>query len=191
MEIYLGFVMVVMIGFGIYMFCKKGKEQKKRKAITYAQFLNEEGFIISKTQEIGNRTLYVDDVHKQWTVVKGFALVQDPIIYTYSDLIEFEVFEDGESIAKERDGGLLFGGHLTVVGGSRQKKVKKICTNLQVRIIVNDLENPEIVIPLINKEVRTDTFYYKKKFEIAEKLATVLTDIKNDDYNEEKSNENV
>ncbi|MBD3107506.1 hypothetical protein IEO70_03935 [Bacillus sp. AGMB 02131] len=119
MQAFLGFVIVVLIGISVFMFYKKSRGQKiKRKAATYEQFLKKEGFNVSKKQQVGFRTLYVDDVHKQWMIVKGFALVDEPKIYTYSDLIEFEVLEDGESIAHGRAGNAVVGG--VMFGGPRR-----------------------------------------------------------------------
>ncbi|MBD3107507.1 hypothetical protein IEO70_03940 [Bacillus sp. AGMB 02131] len=45
---------------------------------------------------------------------------------------------------------------------------------------MNDSENPEIVIPLIYKEVLKESFFYKTHIEIAKKLIANLTYIKNE-----------
>ena len=65
--------------------------------------------------------------------------------------------------------------------------IEDTCTQLQVRISVNDSENPEIVIPFINKEVLKDCFYYKEQIDIAKKLIAVLTYIKNGAVFEQKA----
>lgn len=171
--IVLSFV-AISIG-GIY-WSKKAKE-------TYSQALRSEGFNIEQSIEIGDYVLYVDDTNKKWSI--KYPLVSSVQTYKFSDLIEFEIIEDGGSITKGRAGsalvgGILFGAAGAVIGASRRKIVEPICRTLQLRITVDDIDNPEITIYLINKETKKDSYEYTSSMESCRKVASKLSYIQND-----------
>lgn len=80
--------------------------------------------------------------------ISSFLLVDEnnntfkigPGVYKYSELLSFELLEDGESITKGGlgravAGGLLFGGAGAIVGGvTGKKKTKGICTSMQIKV---------------------------------------------------------
>ena len=80
---------------------------------------------------------------------------KNPKIYNYSDIVDFELLEDGESITKGGlgraiTGGLLFGGIGAVVGGiTGGKRSKSICNSLKIKITVNDMRSPVVYINLL------------------------------------------
>lgn len=159
---------------------KKGNEAKDN----YYNELEAQGFVINKTLSNGtNALLLVDDSNKKWTVrLNGFQTT--PVIYNFSDLLEFEVYEDGDSIAKGRTGSAIVGGLLlgtvgAVAGTARKKKIKNTCTQLQVRITVNNLNSPEIVIPFITSETEKSSLNYQSSFTLAKQFATTLAYIEN------------
>ena len=157
---------------------KKTSEKNKQ----FSEKLKALGFSESKRIESGGNILFVDDVTKKWCLKSGFESV--PKIYNYSDLNEFEVYEDGESIAKGRMGsalvgGLLFGVVGAVVGGSRSKSIKNTCSVLQLRIRINDLNCPEKIINFITTKTKKDSILYKSNFETAKNMAATLSYIQN------------
>lgn len=167
-------IAIVLLVFGFKTAIKNNK--------VFSERLNATGFIESKCIVTNGNKLAVDDVSKQWYLktAKDFC----PKIYKYSDLNEFEVYEDGESIAKGRAGsalvgGLLFGVVGAVVGGSRSKGNNNICSVLQLRIRVNDLQNPEKVINFISTKTKKDSVIYKTNFEKAKNIAATLSYIQN------------
>lgn len=200
MDEFLGFIFTALLIYGVYVFFKNKKDKKGSTSnqeteaptkITYPDILKEKGFVISKAETISTWTIYVDDEHKKWSMRRGTPSIklkadEVPVIYNFSDLIDFEVFEDGNSIASGRAGsalvgGLLFGAAGAVVGGSRKKKVKNICTGLEIRIRVNNLQEPEKVITLIHpgSKVKKDSLVYKNDIQAVRKAIPILTYIRN------------
>lgn len=140
--------------------------------------LEESGFKIDKTIRVMTSTFYFDDSNKKWAYKKSNS---SPIqIYNYSDLLDFEIFENGDSVMKGKAGGAIIGG-LTfgvvgaIVGSSGKRKTSNTCNTLQVRITINDLQSPQIVIPIISYEVKKNSIIYKNAIETAKSLTSSLT----------------
>ena len=118
------------------------------------------------TKIIGN--FEIDDNSKKWIINnKGlFSKNVVPKIFNYSDIVDFELLEDGESIAKGGlgravVGGVLFGGIGAVVGGiTGKKKSKPVCNSLKIKITLNDINNSEedkFMEVILKKEDKKET----------------------------------
>ncbi len=88
---------------------------------------------------------YVDDKNKQWCVP---CSKESKAVYNYSDLLDFELIEDGGtvtsgSLGRAIAGGLAFGGLGAVVGGMTGKQ-KQTCSKLQIKITVKDIKHPAL-----------------------------------------------
>jgi uncharacterized membrane protein len=157
----------------------KNTEEGNEQCLAHLQSIN---FLVSKKTEFGDIALYVDDTNKKWAIKTRRN--EEVKIFGYSDLLEFEVYEDGNSIAKGRAGsalvgGLLFGVVGAVVGGAGKKSISNTCKVLQLRIRVNNLYCPEIILDFINTETKKDSFIYRTNFEIAKNMAATLSYIHN------------
>ena len=122
-----------------------------------------------------------DEKNRKWFVPDGvFGSIKNPIIYSFDDIVAFELLEDGNSITKGGTGRaiagyLLFGGVGAIVGGSTgKKKTKSTCTRLQIKITVNNINAPAVYINLISGETKTDGFIYKNAYNSAQNILSVL-----------------
>lgn len=145
--------------------------------------LVQNGFCVSTQVTDGNNnySLLVDDTNQKWAIID--AGLGKSAVYSYSDLIEYEILENGNSIVKGRvgsviAGGLLFGGLGALAGASRSKKVKNTCSSLIVNIVVNNLEAPRICINLISLETETNSIVYQVAVSKAKEFSSVLSIIK-------------
>lgn len=69
------------------------RERINEEAKTFKKFLQENDFVISKIVESGQCIICVDEKNKK------FAINSDNCkIYNFNELIDFEIFEDGNSI---------------------------------------------------------------------------------------------
>ena len=171
-----------LISIGIIVLCVVMVKNIKKDNDRFDRVLESSGFLIDKKTVSGSNTLFVDNTNKRWTVKTGRK--QAVKIYSYSDLLEFEVYEDGDSIAKGKIGsalvgGLLFGVAGAVIGSAGKKGIKNTCRVLQLRIKVNDLQRPEIVMNFINIETKKDSLVYRSNFEMAKNMAATLSFIQN------------
>ena len=93
------------------------------------------GYTYVPTKKVGDYFV-VNETDKTWAVPTGLfkKVVQPASVHKYSEIVSFELLEDGNSITKGGigravAGGVLFGGVGAIVGGSTgKKKTKGVCT---------------------------------------------------------------
>ena len=155
----------------------KTKASKKPHKQTAEAVMLSTGFIISKQQKITNIKFYVDDINMKFALIQKNHLR----IYNYSDLLDFELNEDGNSIAKGKGlatavGGLTFGLGGALVGMSGKRKSESTCNSMIIRMFVNDLQNSQIVISLISgMDVKKTSIIYTSNRDIAKDFVATLT----------------
>ena len=99
-----------------------------------------------------------DDTNRNWRIPVRKGV--NPRLYSYNDIVDFELNEDGHTVSsgglgRAVAGGLLFGGVGAVVGGvTGGKKAKGITTNLFINVIVKDNSATNINLTLINKPLK-------------------------------------
>lgn len=96
--------------------------------------------------------------------------------FSYSQIVDYEILENGLSIAKggigrAAVGGILFGGAGAIVGASTRKQ-KEVCDSLQVKVTVKGYKDPAFFIKLISTGTKKDGIIYRSNMEIAQKLAS-------------------
>ena len=114
-------------------------------------------FVISKAvplseQGAKNAKLVIDNEHRQ------FAYVSDKFSskkYNFSDIINYEIYENGNSKVQGRAGSALIGATFfglggAIIGSSRGRAVNEKCNQLKLIIRLNDFDNPQIIIPYID-----------------------------------------
>lgn len=111
--------------------------------------------------------LCIDENSQQWYTPVGPGGKKHPRIHKFSDIIDFELLEDGNTITKGGlgqavVGGVLFGGVGAIVGGVTGKKHgKSTCSNMQIKVTLNDMSEPTEYISLITSEVKKSSLLYK------------------------------
>lgn len=135
----------------------------------------------------------IDDNNKTWLIDNRNMLNKTmPKIYNYSDIVDYELLEDGESIAsgglgRALVGGVLFGGVGAIVGGvTGGKKSKPICNSLRIKITTNDINNPTVYVDFLNTSTKKDNIIYKTWFDLAQKCLSTLQLITNGNKEEIK-----
>lgn len=129
----------------------------------------------SQTRKIA--TLLLDE-NNQLFKVKNFLY---PDIYSFDQIADFEILEDGESVVKGGlgraiAGGVLLGGVGAIVGGvTGSKKSKGICKSLQVRIGLKNAVDENVYIKLISSETKTKSIVYKSSISTANDIMNVLS----------------
>lgn len=92
-------------------------------------------------------------------------------LFSYSQIVDFELLENGESIASggiERAavGGLLFGGVGAVVGVA-SRSYKGVCSELKIKLTVKNYKEPAYYIYFITGDVKKNDYKYVRQFEKA------------------------
>lgn len=126
--------------------------------------------------------LDIDNTHMLIAFHNG--LIGKKTIYSYNDIIAYELLEDGSTLMKGGlghaiAGGVLFGGAGAVVGSVIGKKNNIVCTNLSIRITVNDPIHPIFFINFITSKTKKDSFTYKAQYEAAQSCIAMFQYIEN------------
>lgn len=123
----------------------------------------------------------IDEHSRRWAIGKGLIpSFKNVTPYSYDDIIDFELIEDGDCITKGGlgsavVGGLFFGGAGAVVGSvTGAKKTKRTCTNLSIKITVNNAFHPIEYIKLITSSTDRNSFIYKAAFQNAQEIISLL-----------------
>lgn len=138
------------------------------------------------TRRVANY-FYIDESNKKWAIPElGMTgKVKRLRIYKYSDIINFELIEDGNTVTKGGlgravAGGVLFGGVGAVIGGATgKKKTKGICSKLQIKITLNNVKTPVEYINLIMTDFKKDGLVYKAAYNNAQEIISILEVILN------------
>ncbi len=130
------------------------------------------------TKKVG-KVFYVDDANKKWYLPR---CKESKSVYDYTDLLDYELIEDGNtvtsgSLGRAVAGGLVFGGLGAVVGGMTGKQ-KATCSKLQIKITTKDISHPALYISLLDYEVKKDSVTYKTAINEAQEILSILQIIK-------------
>jgi len=132
------------------------------------------------TKRIGNFVEF-DDNNKKWLILSSILGKRNKsTVYDYSDIVDFELLEDGESISsgglgRALVGGALFGGAGAIVGGvTGKKKTKGICSSLKLKITLNNIYNPVVYVNFIETDMKKSGVLYKNAYKLAHECLSVL-----------------
>lgn len=122
-----------------------------------ANVVPDSSFVLNKSIDIiatgwSSAKLLIDNKNKKFIYQKGKKYSKT---YSFSDLINYEVYENGKSQVQGRVGSALIGGAFfglggAIVGGSRSRSVNEKCNQLKLILRVKDFNCPEIVITYVN-----------------------------------------
>lgn len=126
------------------------------------------------TKSVGTY-IHVDETNKAFSIGGN--------IFSYDNLLSFELLEDGQSITKGGlgravAGAFLFGVGGAIVGGvTGGKKSKGICNSMKLRVSLKNAHIDVAYINFITTETKTKSFIYKAAQDNAQKCITVLEQI--------------
>lgn len=146
------------------------------KSKQYIELMKERNSVFNCDKKFGN-VLFIDEKNNLFKLNK-----KSENVYSFDQVFDFELIEDGETLSKGGVGraivgGALLGGVGAVVGGITGKKNKKVCSKMYIRIgINNDVEN-NLNIYLINTNTKTNGIIYNSLKKLANDIITYLSQI--------------
>lgn len=121
--------------------------------------------------------IYIDEPNQLWCVPENGTRQ-----YTFSDLLDYEVIDNGEVVVGGSvlgtAVGAMAGGLTGALLGASASKATDWCNELKIKLSVNDISTPTIEIPLIKKAALKDSNAYKNAVQTADEIAGVLKVIK-------------
>lgn len=156
------------------------KELKVHREEQNLQNLKNKDFKIDKEIFINGAALFkterllIDTTNKCFIYVIGKEYSN---IIQFKDIINYEVYEDGNSVVKGSAGRALIGGTFfgltgAIIGSSGKRKVSNYCSSLKLLIRINDIDNPQIEITFINSQVEKDSFIYKNSIKSLQEISS-------------------
>lgn len=121
-----------------------------------------------------------DEKKRQWLIPDGFMGKKlKAWVYSFDDIIEYELIENGASVTKGGIGravvgGLLFGGVGAVVGGVTGKKTNTVVNSMQIKITVNNFSSSAVTVDLISTQTKVDSGTYKNACKYAQEILSTL-----------------
>ena len=147
----------------------------------YAQFNISKRATLATTSPIKPH-LFIDDINKKFVYERATNLSK---VYSFKDIISYEVYENGNSKIQGRAGSALIGGALfglggLVVGSSMSRGISEKCNDLKLIIHIKDSHNPQITISYF-KAAQCDksSWIYRKKIENLHEVCSTLEYIVN------------
>ena len=141
-----------------------------------------------------------DDENQKMILANRMHISYKPEHYTlfsYNQLVDFELLEDGNSIAsgglgRAAVGGMLLGGVGAVVGGvTGKKKSKATCTQLRIKLTMRDYPDPAFYIDVITTETKKEGLVWKSTMQEVQntlaKLQLITDSLSNDIEDESKA----
>ena len=139
-------------------------------------------FIITKTIKLWTKApieqkLFLDEPKKKFTIKIGDKFYP---LYNYTDVIRYEVYENGNTVLEGRTGraiagGLIGGAAGAIIANSGSREVKGTCSDLQLIIHLNDPNCTHVVLNYVQrKEIDKDSSDYRR---IREDLQTICAQL--------------
>ncbi|MCI2106446.1 MAG: SHOCT domain-containing protein [Intestinimonas sp.] len=131
--------------------------------------------------KIVGKYIEFDDEKKQWLAPDKILGRANAFIHSYSEIIEFELLEDGDSVVKGGlgsaiTGSLLFGGVGAIVGATiGNKKSRKIVNSLKIKITLDNIDTPVQYIDLLTAPAKSGSILYKAAYDSAQEILSALS----------------
>ena len=157
----------------------RGMQTSKIKAIVYGKEFAASNTGFHATQQFG-KLLKIDE-DSEMIEIPSEAMSQSRAIRqalrtgkVSDSTIRFKDLASG-GLGSALAGAALFGDAGMIAGGIvGKKKISDICESLQIKLTVNDLNNPAVFIDVIRSKTAKRSLKYQNDFELAQKIVSVL-----------------
>jgi len=169
---------------------------KKKKTYVFNGILKDNNFIISKTYYLNKSTAYLDEANKKLAINTNVNIK----FIDFKDIINYEVYQDGSKTMSGGVGGAMIGAVLgsatgAIIGSSVGRKIKDFTERLELRIRINNIQNPDVSVTIINNQIKNDTpayeFTMKKLREFLSLLEYILNQNKENKETKVETNANT
>lgn len=127
------------------------------------------------TSSVG-KWIKFDDNAKEFIVGEG----DTADLFEYSNIIDFELIQNGTSVSKGTSGGAFVGGLLygttgAVIGAASNKRTTvAVCSNLEIKITLRDTYKKICYINFINSNISTSSKIYQNVYSLVQNCMSYL-----------------
>ena len=156
----------------------KDKKKKDNALENYIDFINRNGLNISKKIAFKNIVRLDIDTNKKLLGTYSYYENTSKII-KFNEVLDFEIFENGNSVISSRTGsavvgGLLFGGLGAVAGASGSRTISENCSNLKLKIYTNNIQYSVIMLDFLEKGISKSSALYEQLTEVINEMISLL-----------------
>lgn len=156
----------------------KDKKKKVNALENYIDFINRNGLNSSKKIAFKNIVRLDIDTNKKLLGTYSYYENTSKII-KFNEVLDFEIFENGNSVVSSRTGsavvgGLLFGGLGAVAGASGSRTISENCSNLKLKIYTNNIQYSVIMLDFLEKGISKSSALYEQLTEVINEMISLL-----------------
>lgn len=156
----------------------KDKKKKDNALENYIDFINRNGLNSSKKIAFKNIVRLDIDTNKKLLGTYSYYENTSKII-KFNEVLDFEIFENGNSVVSSRTGsavvgGLLFGGLGAVAGASGSRTISENCSNLKLKIYTNNIQYSVIMLDFLEKGISKSSALYEQLTEVINEMISLL-----------------
>ena len=165
----------------------KYKTLKRKLALDQIQA---KGYNLDRVIDVGENIFIVDNKKKKWILLNN---LEQEIIYDFSLVSSYEIYEDGNSVVKGSAGRALIGGAFfgitgAIIGSSGKRKIESNCNELKLLIRLNEINSPLIELVAINSPTIKEGVRYKNSIKSLQEICACFEYMINNKTLEESAN---
>ena len=156
----------------------KDKKMKDNALQNYIDFINKNG--ISNSQSISLKNIARIDIETQKKLLGAYSYYEsESVVLKFEQIIDFEIFENGNSVVSSKTGsaivgGLLFGGLGAIAGASGSRIISDNCKTLKLNIYTTDVTNSVVTLDLLDKGIEKNSTEYENLKDTINKMIGFL-----------------
>lgn len=177
--IFLIIIVSLMVGAPILLNASsKDKKMKDNALQNYIDFINKNG--ISNSQSISLKNIARIDIETPKKLLGAYSYYEsESVVLKFEQIIDFEIFENGNSVVSSKTGsaivgGLLFGGLGAIAGASGSRIISDNCKTLKLNIYTTDVTNSVVTLDLLDKGIEKNSTEYENLKDTINKMIGFL-----------------
>lgn len=177
--IFLIIIVSLMVGAPILLNASsKDKKMKDNALQNYIDFINKNG--ISNSQSILLKNIARIDIETQKKLLGAYSYYEsESVVLKFEQILDFEIFENGNSVVSNKTGsaivgGLLFGGLGAIAGASGSRIISDNCKTLKLNIYTTDVTNSVVTLDLLDKGIEKNSTEYENLKDTINKMIGFL-----------------
>lgn len=177
--IFLIIIVSLMVGAPILLNASsKDKKMKDNALQNYIDFINKNG--ISNSQSILLKNIARIDIETQKKLLGAYSYYEsESVVLKFEQILDFEIFENGNSVVSSKTGsaivgGLLFGGLGAIAGASGSRIISDNCKTLKLNIYTTDVTNSVVTLDLLDKGIEKNSTEYENLKDTINKMIGFL-----------------
>ena len=172
-------IVALMVGAPILLNASsKDKKMKDNALQNYINFINKNG--ISNSQSISLKNIARIDIETQKKLLGAYSYYEsESVVLKFEQILDFEIFENGNSVVSSKTGsaivgGLLFGGLGAIAGASGSRIISDNCKTLKLNIYTTDVTNSVVTLDLLDKGIEKNSTEYENLKDTINKMIGFL-----------------